>query len=398
MKFYLSIAEDLIDSRYDFLNDEHPSDRDRWHDDVYAYQLFGEPVSDGIFLSAVSMPRVRERVEAAGSVQKFLHVPQEFPIMGDCGAFHYQDKNKPPYKTEDVIGTYQRHGYTFGASVDHLVDHKASSAEKQRRWELTLQNARDFIEQYQMGGFTFTPIGVAQGWDEISYREAVEQLLNFGYKYIAVGGITRLHIKQLKPILEQISAIVPCDISLHLLGVARLSDIDLFQRSHVTSLNGSTPVRRGTMGEYWALAGKKYEAIRIPFADKDRRQYHSSGGLKRLDDIIESETSLKNLISLEQKCLVLLRAYDRGEVSIEEVLESVLHYNRLNGIEDRRAKYVQILKETPWRSCPCEICRAVGIEVVIFRGNDRNRRRGFHNCWVFHRQLHKALLEGKRSQ
>jgi hypothetical protein len=29
--------------------------------------------------------------------------------------------------------------------------------------------------------------------------------------------------------------------------------------------------------------------------------------------------------------------------------------------------------------------------VVIFRGNNRNRRRGFHNTWVFYHLMQKVL-------
>ena len=32
-----------------------------------------------------------------------------------------------------------------------------------------------------------------------------------------------------------------------------------------------------------------------------------------------------------------------------------------------------------------------GIEVVIFRGTERNKRRGFHNLFVFNNLLHKEL-------
>jgi hypothetical protein len=96
-------------------------------------------------------------------------------------------------------------------------------------------------------------------------------------------------------------------------------------------------------------------------------------------------------VSLEQACLSLLRAYDRNEVSVDEVLETVLRYDRLNGdTKGRRANDEQTLRDYPWRSCPCQICRDIGIEVIIFRGNDRNRRRGFHNCWVFYRQFRAA--------
>ncbi len=395
MKFFLSNSEDLVDPNYNFLTDEHPRGRDRWRDDVYAHQMFSEPICDGIFLSDVPTPKVSNRVEAAGSVQAFLRLPSNFAVMGDCGAFSYRDEDAPPYRTEDVLAIYQRHGYTLGASVDHLVDPKSSSVEKQKRWDITLRNAQDFIRKHRAGQFTFTPIGVAQGWDAPSYRRAVEKLLEFGYKYIAIGGVTRLHIKYLRPILEQVSAVLPADVGLHLLGIARLSDLPLFRRLGVTSLNGSTPIRRGTMGEYWTLDGGKYEAIRVPFAAKGRRRYRSSGGLRRLDDILEDEISEADLTRLEQACLSLLRAYDRGEVSVDETLKTVLRYNRLNGdTKDRRAKYEQTLRDYPWRSCPCEICRGIGVEAIIFRGNDRNRRRGFHNAWVFYRQFHAAQTAG----
>ena len=29
----------------------------------------------------------------------------------------------------------------------------------------------------------------------------------------------------------------------------------------------------------------------------------------------------------------------------------------------------------------------LGVDVILFRGNNRNRRRGFHNLWVVARRL-----------
>ena len=54
-----------------------------------------------------------------------------------------------------------------------------------------------------------------------------------------------------------------------------------------------------------------------------------------------------------------------------------------------RADNTELLRHTledkPWRLCSCSICKKVGIQVVIFRCNYRNRRRGFHNTFVFYR-------------
>ena len=45
------------------------------------------------------------------------------------------------------------------------------------------------------------------------------------------------------------------------------------------------------------------------------------------------------------------------------------------------------LTDKPWKFCDCLICKEVGVEVIIFRGNNRNRRRGFHNLWVYKKHL-----------
>ncbi|MDG6219782.1 MAG: hypothetical protein QCI00_10170, partial [Candidatus Thermoplasmatota archaeon] len=49
--------------------------------------------------------------------------------------------------------------------------------------------------------------------------------------------------------------------------------------------------------------------------------------------------------------------------------------------------YRRTLEEKPWERCNCPICQGIGIEVVIFRGNNRNRRRGFHNLKSFYSLL-----------
>ena len=43
------------------------------------------------------------------------------------------------------------------------------------------------------------------------------------------------------------------------------------------------------------------------------------------------------------------------------------------------SEYARVLKDAPWRTCPCAVCREIGIEVILFRGLNRNKRRGFHN-------------------
>ncbi|EMC3067100.1 tRNA-guanine transglycosylase, partial [Salmonella enterica] len=49
------------------------------------------------------------------------------------------------------------------------------------------------------------------------------------------------------------------------------------------------------------------------------------------------------------------------------------------------------LGDRPWRKCECNICRSIGINVIIFRGAERNRRRGFHNIQVLYNRLQYTL-------
>jgi hypothetical protein len=58
---------------------------------------------------------------------------------------------------------------------------------------------------------------------------------------------------------------------------------------------------------------------------------------------------------------------------------------------DNREGYKELLQEKPWRDCGCEVCTDIGIDVAIFRGNNRNRRRGFHNTRNFYDQFERAL-------
>jgi len=102
---------------------------------------------------------------------------------------------------------------------------------------------------------------------------------------------------------------------------------------------------------------------------------------------------------LEQKALETLRAYDKSEVSLDKALEVVLEYDRLYGDKrDHRKAYERTLTDKPWQNCGCSICKAIGIEVVIFRGNNRNRRRGFHNVKTFYEQWQNVCNHQEQSE
>jgi hypothetical protein len=99
---------------------------------------------------------------------------------------------------------------------------------------------------------------------------------------------------------------------------------------------------------------------------------------------------------LERTALFSLRAYDKGEISLEETLDAVMAYGTPAMLDDGegntgspqkeaelRIRYARTLGDRPWKACKCAVCRQVSIEVVIFRASNRNKRRGIHNLGVF---------------
>lgn len=84
---------------------------------------------------------------------------------------------------------------------------------------------------------------------------------------------------------------------------------------------------------------------------------------------------------------------DRGELehSIGVVWPVVCEYAEQMGDERHLQGYFELLQARPWKMCDCEVCTELGIDVAIFRGNNRNRRRGFHNTRNFYDQFEQAL-------
>jgi len=77
----------------------------------------------------------------------------------------------------------------------------------------------------------------------------------------------------------------------------------------------------------------------------------------------------------------------------ESLISCLVEYDSLIAGERKgtRDRIIRTLQDRPWKKCGCAICKKWGIEVAVFRGNNRNRRRGFHNTHVFYRLLERLL-------
>jgi queuine/archaeosine tRNA-ribosyltransferase len=330
-------------------------------------------------------------------VHRFLRVTRDFPIMGDCGAFDYIMREKPPYSTEDVLDYYTRLGFDFGVSVDHLIV-TATEHQKKFRYELTIHNAQDFLKHHRKAGLKWEPIGAVQGWDPESYATAAAAYVKMGYRYLGLGGLVRTNSREILRTIHAVRQVVPGHTSVHLFGVARLDALPMFQQVGINSVDSASYLRQAWMRlqQSYASFNGPYAALRIPEAEKSFRAKH----MKNHAGLTEEK-----IIKLEQDALKKVRALAENKCSVERCLEALLAYDQY--VTTDRAEmaepYRRTLNDRPWESCECEICKRWGIEIAIFRGNNRNRRRGFHNTYVFYRLMQRVLygesmpfLVGKR--
>lgn len=411
MRFFYADALDLVDPRFDFLREESPRDRIPQRDDVYAHELMApDSPYDGLLVSKFLLDldggqgrysqAQRFRFHREGA-RRFLRYPgkpdfdpDQWPLLGDCGAFNYRTHEKPPYSVDEVIEFYDVGGFTHGVSVDHMIGaYKPEFDEPSllpsqippdftSRFELTLQLAAEFMQKWKAGSYDFHPIGIAQGWSPKSYTRAVTELTKMGYDYVALGGLVPLKTPDILDVLSAVQNVTHGKLRLHLFGITRLENFAAYNAAGVVSLDSASPMRQAfkdAKNNYYSAAGH-YTAVRVPQADKYP---------KLLRVIRNGELDQQEAFRQEKACLSSLRAFGRGESSVDEVLGLLQTYESLYGGKSKWPAIRSTLENRPWEKCPCAVCTALGIQVVIFRGANRNRRRGFHNLWHTQRLLHE---------
>ncbi|MEA5536671.1 tRNA-guanine transglycosylase DpdA [Crocosphaera sp. XPORK-15E] len=410
MKYFIPEWDDYVDPTFDFIQDKFTSNRVPHKDDIYAHQLFESPNYDGILVSKVVFDKSQKKQQEI--LDKGIHdyIRYSGEIMGDCGAFGYIQKEVPPYTTEEILDYYQSCGFNYGVSIDHLVVGKfAEPGIREKRYNLTIKNAEEFLTKHSEYGCQFIPVGAIQGWNPQTYAEAVKAYIKMGYTYLALGGLAREKVEKIIEILLAIYPYLQPDIRLHLFGVGRLNAVPIFRHLGVTSFDSASPLRKAWLdpeANYHGVNHNIYAAIRIPQANHknkkikelikfDLKNYLTSSMIYLL--IITSFWKWEMIQFLEQGALKVLRDFDDNQAYIDVTLETVLTYNHLF-LKDRllpkyRLMYQTLLEDKPWKDCDCVICQSLGVETLIFRGNDRNRRRGFHNTYMFYKPFQAKLEE-----
>jgi hypothetical protein len=408
MKFFFPDSQDLVDPSFDFQTEKRNDLRIRQRDDLYAHEVFPSPPYDGMLVSKAIVEGTgsstgrytlgQQRRFSAEGVREFLRLAPHLKIMGDCGAFSYVREPEPPVTVEEVTRFYAESGFDIGASVDHVIleynpqwDSKAHGAppvpdDCVRRQELTLELAREFLQNAKKQKLQFEPLGVAQGWSPGSYAKSVSALQKMGYSYIALGGMVPLKSPEILAVLEAVSEKRKPETKLHLFGVTRLDHVVQFAGHGVISFDSTSPLRQAFKDDkdnYYA-EDRTYVAIRVPQVDVNPAMKNK---------VLSGEVNQGDAFRMERQCLEALQQFDKGRFKRAELLKLLHEYQQMFDVDRKNnmAAYEELLTDKPWKSCPCAVCQDLGINVVVFRGAERNRRRGFHNVFVTYRKLQRLI-------
>ena len=405
MKFFFPDSQDLVDPSFDFITEKRSDTRIRQRDDLYAHEVFRKPPYDGMLVSKAVVEGTggiagkytlgQQRRFTVQGVREFLRLPDELGIMGDCGAFTYINEPTPPVTIEDVARFYDECGFDHGASVDHVIlDYNPSwdchlpgmdpvPDAVRARQEITIQLAREFLSHCRKQKFKFEPLGVAQGWSPKSYATAFSALQKMGYNYIALGGMVSLKSAEIMDVLNVVSERRKPETRLHLFGVTRLDHVKRFKEHGVISFDSTSPLRQAFKEDkdnYYAT-DRAYTAIRVPQVDVN---------LKLKNKIMSGEVRQEEAFRLERECMDALRKFDSRRFPRKDLVDLLVEYQSLFGsLKNYAQAYDETLKDRPWNECKCAVCQKLGINVIIFRGAERNRRRGFHNVYVTYERLKK---------
>lgn len=422
MKFIFADAIDQVDPGYDFVRDQHSKGRRPYWDDAYPHEMFKKAPYDGILISRgivgdshregtyTGAQAMRLRREGAREFLR-LNTPalKDMPIYGDCGAFSYVMEKIPPYSPQDMAEFYADGRFTHGCSVDHIIfgfrpedkGLNGASDDEMERFEITQENARKFIKiTKSIPGFT--PLGAVQGWSPESMGIAAKNLEKMGYDYLAIGGMVPLTAEQIHLALRAIRNKIKPTTKLHILGFAKAEQIGEFTDYGIASFDSTSPLIRAFKDAKANFYSRKpgtrldyYTAIRIPLATENSSLTNAAK---------EGRACQEDLIQAEKKALAALRGFDKGTALFQTTIDDVMAYQRLfhrakaksenaynKAISTTEDQIRKTLSDAPWKKCKCAICAAAGIETIIFRSNNRNKRRGFHNLQTYYEHVQRVI-------
>jgi len=385
MKFYVPFWMDHV---YDDFDEWAGTWTTGFQHYKFLWELNQVSPMDGVLIPRSKIedsPRRKKEIKEAGGVKNFFDIPDELDVFGDCGAYSYRKESEPPYDPEETLEFYEEMQYDQACSVDHLINGEQTE-DKERRMEITLSNARKMRQAYEEGDYSFELYGVVQGWDPDSYHRVAKELIEMGYDKLAFGGLVGTDTRDIISILQRCYPLwMDKDVDIHEFGLARWELFPFMERYGINSFDNAYH-RKAWLDRkknYELTPENEYTAVRIPIADQyaEEREPKEQAVFDELKRYINDESDPEDVIET-------LREWEKTYAEIEG------KDGRVELFEKLKDEYLRTLREKPWEKCNCHICDEYGLHVCIFRRNERNMRRGFHNLYRFYHYFN-GYLEGE---
>jgi hypothetical protein len=406
--YFLPDWDDFLDIDYDFETDRLSSPSRKGRNEAHAIELMRpKRLCDGVLVSLAQhlgtkgmlkrIPKAAPDSIAPRSVREHFGLARDQWAFCDCGAFSYANETEPTISLEQAVAVYDLYGFDLGASVDHIPlreiwqagrKTQLSEGDRRKRVDLTRENADAFLRLAHRHEARFLPVGVIQGLDPGGFARQIHDYYDMGYRHLALGGLVPRGDAEVLEIVQCVSAELdklPTRPWVHLMGIFRPKLQDAFRRSGIDSFDSATYFRKAWLRSdqnYLGMDGNWYAAIRVP-------PTHDARTWKRLQATGRSPETIRRL---EADALAALRSFDHRNLSVDDCLKAIMSYDRLlTRAKDEEARliagYRNTLGNRPWSYCSCPFCRESGIEILVFRGANRNKRRGAHNTWQLFRSL-----------
>lgn len=405
--YFLPDWDDLLDENFDFESDRFSGvSRQKREDKHCCILMKPKRICDGVLVSLAQHVTSKGPLKRiTGTETNSLSPPnmrlqfgleEDQSLFGDCGAFSYVNDQNPAISVEQAVALYELHGFDFGSSVDHIpvlaVERdgektELSLAERTARVKITKENAEQFIYLARKRHASFTPVGVIQALDPTDYARTAHYYHQLGYRHIAIGGLVPLSDALVETVVTKVMAVVATLNPrpwVHLFGIFRPKLQARFRELRIDSFDSASYFRKAWLRSdqnYLGTNGKWYAALRVPMTNDGRTR-------KRLED---QQLNLEQLAREEREVLRLLCLYEKDQANIGEVLDAILgydqHLTRSSEAQSMKESYRHTLEDRPWRMCDCPLCQNIGIHMLIFRGANRNKRRGSHNTLMLYKKV-----------
>ncbi|MEC4818369.1 MAG: hypothetical protein SAK29_34625, partial [Scytonema sp. PMC 1069.18] len=177
---------------------------------------------------------------------KVENVPDS-PLVHDCGAFSYRDKDIPTLNGKYVDAYWAIHRYKERSKAGDIIvcpDHLLIGENIRERQEYNLNQAEIFIQLAQSRLPDRIPLATIHGQSLCDRLEVAKYLLGLGYRHLGIGGLvpqakeysTNLYI--IKEILQVVRSHSSCT-HLHIFGLCSPQYAKAFLQMGL-SFDGST--------------------------------------------------------------------------------------------------------------------------------------------------------------